>query len=444
MTVRKPVVLNGGQLELLQSGDKIDGSGAAGAIRYQYDSTTNTGVDPGAGKFRLNIPPSTEMAISETDADGNDVSSWINSWDDSTNVLRGKLFLMKEGTGSLFIYNVLGSNVDNGGWDQIDISEMLAGSFTNGDYIRIWFQPTGNDGSDGAAGADGIDGLSIPGCRLTLESHVPVSTSDQASKSTIYYTAFKHGGVPLYDGSSWATYYLPGGEISASVPSATSSAKPFDVFVYLDSGSPALEFIEWSSTTARATNIINTSSPYLYTKTGDPSRLYIGTIHCTTSGQTSDAERTRYVWNMYNRVHRHLFWQGPNTTWTYGAGSTRFVNAVSNPHLAIVVGLAEDLVEFTAHVTARKSVGTTNTAVEIGITRGSTPSTFDTLAQAGVIRSDTDTELDNRTLIAKKIETAPQGWQEYNWCERTGTASATIAFTGTNVNECGMLGNFTC
>lgn len=565
MAIKKPLIIAAGQVEQLAAADSVIGAG--GGVRFQYDSNT-TIADPGSGKFRFNIPPATQIAVSETDADGNNVASFLAALDDSSNAVHARLYIVNERTNSLFIYNVTGSVTDNGTWDTLNVGEILAGSLTNGDYVRMWAAYTGSDGATGASGSNGTNGrdaglkytydttttdadpgsgkfrfnnatpssatqlyisetdgdsnaisaliqswddadnsirgfltfvkdgspsnvlifqvtgsitdggaydkvtianvvssgsfsnndvfkvsfsrngdsspLLIPGARLTLESHVPVSTSDQSAATTIYYTAWRHGGVPLYDGTRWSVYYLPGGQISAAVPSATSSAKPFDVFVYLDSGTPALEFIEWSSITARATNIINTSSPYLYTKTGDPSRLYVGTIHCTTGGQTNDTERSRHVWNMFNRVRRHMFWQGPNTTWTYGAGSTRFVNAVSNPHMSIVVGLAEELFEGSVHITARKSVGTTTTAVEIGITRGSTPNTFDTLAQAGVIRSSTTTDLDDRTLICKKLETPPQGFQEYNWCERTGSASATIALTGTNANEGGMFGSFTC
>jgi len=155
MAIKKPLIISAGQVQQVAAADSV--VGAAGGIRFQYDSNT-TIADPGSGKFRFNIPPATQIAISETDADGNNVASLLAALDDSTNAVHARLYIMVESTGSLFIYNVTGTNTDNGTWDTLNVGEILAGSISNGDYVRIWASYTGNDGSNGSNGSNGADG----------------------------------------------------------------------------------------------------------------------------------------------------------------------------------------------------------------------------------------------------------------------------------------------
>lgn len=436
----------------------VDGAngtdGRMGGIRFTFDSNITLG-DPGAGLFRLN-GAFTGLAIDPLDADGNNVATWIISWIDSTNDPPGVLFIQSITTGQLHAYEIDGI-IDAGGWYNIAVTQVLSGGgFSNGEDVVMFFQRNGNvgaTGATGAAGADGTNGLSIPGCRLTLESHVPVSLTDQASKTTIYYTAWTHGGVPLYDGSAWGTYYLPSGEISGTVPSATTSAKPFDVFVYLNSGTPTLEFVEWTSTTARATNIINTTSPYLYVKSGDSTRLYVGTIHCTTSGQTNDTLRARHVWNMFNRVERDLFWAGPGAAWTYSASAVvRYVAGGTGPSMSVVCGLQQDFIDLNILCDVRKDGGNTAVAVRFGIgvdgiNLNSTPNLYiRTRATAGTLNV-TDNASICQTLMMNWKHRVTQGYHEYNWCEITNTNAVTLAADaggGTfQSDEAGMNGSFT-
>src|SRR3970040_2894557 len=47
-----------------------------------------------------------------------------------------------------------------------------------------------------------------PGGRVTLVSGEPLMTSEQANKTAIYYTPYKHDLVPIYNGS-WLETLLP-------------------------------------------------------------------------------------------------------------------------------------------------------------------------------------------------------------------------------------------
>jgi hypothetical protein len=148
MAVKKPLVITSGQVQQLQAADTIQGAGSA--VRFQYD-TDNFETDPGAGKVKFNFPPPGEMYISATDADGNDVSDWIEAWDDGNGVITGKLFILVEKNNSLAIYNIFAGTIDNTGWYTVDVAEFQSPTVANGDYVRIWFQPQGNDGADGVS-----------------------------------------------------------------------------------------------------------------------------------------------------------------------------------------------------------------------------------------------------------------------------------------------------
>ena len=79
--------------------------------------------------------------------------------------------------------------------------------------------------------------------RLTLESGVAISTTDQTAKGTLYWTPYKGNKVSLFNGSSWKTHTFT--ELSISVPSEVY--RIYDVFVYDNSGTLTLELNAWDS-----------------------------------------------------------------------------------------------------------------------------------------------------------------------------------------------------
>ncbi|MBI5964947.1 MAG: hypothetical protein HY863_15820 [Chloroflexi bacterium] len=141
-----------------------------------------------------------------------------------------------------------------------------------------------------------------PGGRLTLESGVPVSATDQTAKTTLYYTLFLSDKVSLYTGTVWKNYSFT--EISLSLSGFTAN-KNYDVFAYSNSGVVALEALAWTSDSARATALVMLNGRL--TKSGDATRRYLGAIRITgTTGQCEDSVSKRFVKNYYNRVERIL------------------------------------------------------------------------------------------------------------------------------------------
>lgn len=159
-----------------------------------------------------------------------------------------------------------------------------------------------------------------PGGRLTLESGVPVSTTDQTAKTTIYYTPYIHNTIPLWDGSEWEPTTFT--EKSLAIGTLTSG-KPYDVFGYLNAGQLVLELLSWTSDAARATAV--TLQDGRYCKDGDKTRLLLGTFYTTSTTTTEDSYNNRYVANVYSKVPRWLKASGA-TSHTYTTAAWREFN----------------------------------------------------------------------------------------------------------------------
>ena len=174
----------------------------------------------------------------------------------------------------------------------------------------------------------------IPGGRLTTESGVPVSTSDRTSQSTIYYTPFVHDTVPLWGGTQWKPVKFP--ETSLAL-SGLTSGKPYDVFGYLSSGVLALELLAWTDDTTRATAV--TLQDGRYCKSGDKTRLLLGTIYTTGTMATEDSAANRYVSNAYNRLFRSVLHTTGDAGHTY-TGAIRAYNNSTTHRVSFVASVA--------------------------------------------------------------------------------------------------------
>lgn len=189
----------------------------------------------------------------------------------------------------------------------------------------------------------------IPGGRLTLESGVPVSTTDQTAKTTIYYTPYIHNLINLWDGANWAPTEFT--ETSLALGTITS-AKPYDVFGYLSAGALVLELLAWTNDTTRATAV--TLQDGRYCKSGDKTRLLLGTFYTTSTTTTADAEATRYLCNVYNTVakklamavtgtYTHTYTTATWREWNNGTGVTRMQFVVSVPASAVPASVLANL-----------------------------------------------------------------------------------------------------
>lgn len=223
----------------------------------------------------------------------------------------------------------------------------------------------------------GLLAAHVPGGRLTLQSGFPVSSADQAGKTTIYYAPHRHNKVPLYDGTRWRVHAFS--QLSQTTtdttksPAAVAANKNYDLFVWLDGSTPRLSRgTAWFSDTQRR----NTTEVDLeqvdgrwvnaHAVTNGPTArrgLYVGTVRSNGSSQIDDTTNVRHVWNMYNRAPRTLNGGVEGVpSWTYTPSTVRQANANSANQANFVVGLSEDAlrVELVATVelaNARAGVG---------------------------------------------------------------------------------------
>lgn len=198
------------------------------------------------------------------------------------------------------------------------------------------------------------------GGRLTLESGVPVSTTDQANKTTLYYTPYHGNRIALYDGAEWL--FRTFAELSLAVGAFTAS-KPYDIFCYDNAGTPALEALVWTDGTTRATALAYQDG--ILVKSGAATRRYLGTIYIDSGQKCQDTLLLRYVWNYYHRVHKRLKVVDTTDSWSYATNSLRSWNNSTANRVTFIVGLLEDPVVLRFNGSALKAAA--NNPVFLGI-----------------------------------------------------------------------------
>ena len=274
--------------------------------------------------------------------------------------------------------------------------------------------------------------------RLTLESGVPVSTTDQATKGTLYFTPFRGNQIGLYDGASaWAV--LAFSELSISLSGLTAS-KPYDVFVYNNSGTATLELLVWTNTTTRATAL--TLQDGIYVKSGATTRRYVGTILINASGNDCDDTLANPgVWNLYNQADRPVAFIGSGTaSWVTPGGAYRSTGNNSANSINILVGLAGvSAMNLQASNLASLDDGNGYMGSGIGIDSSTTNSAQVTESGQGA------------TTIAASIVTYATyngypalGKRQYRWLEygvsNSGTGTASIQMGPSNGRNMGLTG----
>ena len=237
-------------------------------------------------------------------------------------------------SGDILEYNAYGLVVASNGLQKT--GDTMTGNLTIGSGSDIRF-------NDSIIDNNSLD-ISIANGRLTLESGVPVSTTDQAGKTTLYYTPYNGNRIALYDTnlSKWKMHSFS--ELSLSLSGLAANTN-FDIFVYDNNGTLTLESLAWSNNTTRSTAI--TRQDGVYVRSGSINKRYLGTIRTTSStGQCEDSLTKRFVWNIHNTIFREIRNEF-TSNWTYGTNTWRAFNN-TNYYLEIVCGVAGDNIELTA------------------------------------------------------------------------------------------------
>lgn len=174
----------------------------------------------------------------------------------------------------------------------------------------------------------GNDSSIICNGRLTLTTATPITNADVTAGTTVYFTPYNGARLALYNSTLWQILAFT--EVSVSVPSTTTT--PFDIFAYNNSGTVALETVDWTDDSTRATALAMQDG--VLVKAGAPTRRYLGTGRTTSvSGQVADSRANRFLVNYCNPVKRPLLtvpgYSDNNAVTTHNVTSTTWVEGNS-------------------------------------------------------------------------------------------------------------------
>jgi hypothetical protein len=266
----------------------------------------------------------------------------------------------------------------------------------------------------------------IPGGRLTLTTGVPMTSSDVTGATTIYYTPYVHNCVCLWDGARWVPTSFT--EVSLALGTVTSG-RPYDVFGYLSSGVLALELLSWTNDSTRATAV--TRQDGRLCKSGDKTRLLLGTIRTTSTTATEDSIAKRFVWNVYNQVPRTLQKLGSGS-WSYSTNTWRQANADSANQVEIVVG-QDTLLKVTAFHLAG---GNSGVGIRCGIGEDSTSATAsESIGRQTNLPSGAGGDF--RQITCALVKQAVTGYHKYCWLEASDVGGSNTAWYGSTTPEPG-------
>jgi hypothetical protein len=263
--------------------------------------------------------------------------------------------------------------------------------------------------------------------RLTLESGVPVSITDQAAKTTIYCTPYKGESIGLYNGSGWDV--ITSAEVSIALGTLTAD-KNYDVFAYNNSNVLTLEFsAAWTNNTTRADALALQDG--VYCKSGTLTRRYLGTFRTvsttttqdTIGGTTTQVGGKRFLWNYYNRVARPLKVHDTTDSWTYSNTTTwRVANGATGPLNCVefVQGIVEDAFDATLMQIYATSTGAGSVQSGIGLDSTTAPSLYIAAGYITTLGTQTVRRLDHAAAV---------GYHYLSWLERA-TNSGTTTWYG--------------
>lgn len=188
--------------------------------------------------------------------------------------------------------------------------------------------------------------------RLTLSTGIPVPPADIASSATVFFTPCVGSRVALFvTGFGWRVYEFS--ELSASVASFAADIN-FDVFIFDNEGSLALQLVPWSNNTLRATALVYQDG--VLVRSGLPTHRYLGTVRTSAIGVTCDTKLRRFVWNFYNRYQRLLLVTDTTDTWTYAVVNVwQSMNNSAANRVQFVIGWDDTLVYLSVNVLAEVS-----------------------------------------------------------------------------------------
>ena len=264
------------------------------------------------------------------------------------------------------------------------------------------------------SGLGSASSRTVVGGRITGVSGSAVA--DTTATTSIYYTPYLGNQIGLYDGTSWTLVTFTETALALGIDTASTV---YDLFVWSNSGTLALERLAWASATARATAL--TTQDGILVKSGDPTRRYRGTYRTTAApGTTADSPRQRLIWNNENRVARPMRVLEATDSWTYQTATYRQANGSTTNQVELVQGIAECAVSLSLTVIVSNTAANVSTIVAIGEDATTGPAT----GSVGFLMDSQVAPL--RYQVSARLDKSPAiGYHFYPWLEYSSAVGTT-------------------
>lgn len=385
-------IINGASYEVLDDGTNYQLIGVASGTTPTFgDTITIVSTDAGAG-----VNPTLNLFRNSASPAANDIIGQIR-------------YSGQNSTPSTVLYGQSEIRIDDptaGTEDSSHIFNLLQ----NGSTVPILINAFGMS-------IGSLTAARVSEGRLTLTTGTPVTSSNVAAATTLFFTPYKGNQHAIYNGSRWEIRALP--ELSIAVPATTTTN--YDVFLDYNAGTPALALLAWTNLTTRATAL--TTQDGILVLTGTLTKKYLGTISTTAvSGQTEDSQANRLVWNYYNRVVRSLLRQETAGSWVYSTNAFRLANGNTANKVTTVCGIAEDIVDLTIIATASETGGTNGVFISANIDSVS-PGSITTQISFSLAGVNTSNNI--RFCFPPTL-----GRHDFNWLE-AGIGVGTVTWVGT-------------
>jgi hypothetical protein len=286
---------------------------------------------------------------------------------------------------------------------------------------------------------------------LTLVSGTPIITSDQASKTAVYYTPFVGNLVPIYNGASMTPTEFS--ELTLTLVASHALSTIYDVFVWSESGvltigtGPA-----WTTSTAgsgaRGTGSSTTelarvkgllvNAVAITARNGNTTysvganlATYVGSLFIDGSaGQITchravGQSRKWGVWNAYNQRLIILQVADSTASWTYDTATIRASRGQAVNSASVFCGLAEEVVEITFDQNIQIAAGD---QAQIGIGVNSTTAFSGKIARADAGASSTGVKAHSLKALHTLLPTI--GRNDITALENAASGTTIDAFLG--------------
>jgi hypothetical protein len=272
--------------------------------------------------------------------------------------------------------------------------------------------------------------------RLTSVSNTPVSITDPATNTVIYFTPYNGNKISLYKGI-WRVYTFS--QLSYTL-SGLTTGKNYDIFIYAAVGGiPTLEVLAWTNDTTRATAL--STQDGVLSKSTDTTRKYLGTFrtNAASAANYDDTTGRRFLWNYYNRVPRKLLRQETTVGWTATSTTWRRANGNAANLVEVLIGWSENLLHMRVKSASLTHNGNNLNLMSFGIGIDST-TVSSALMMGARPPSYNDAEMQ---VLADYLGFPGVGYHAINWLEivpaGTNTDFGTIGASTTYFSH-GLLG----